>query len=310
MKKIDLIINTDPGHDDAMAIMLAERSKRFNILALTTVAGNSTIENTTRNARYILGLLGRDDIPVYSGSGRPLKRKLIQAAVHGKSGLEGIDPKNPPMLNGESVDRIIEIVDSRPGKVRIATLGPLTDIAKAIKKSPSIMKKVKDIVIMGGAIRVPGNMSRVAEFNFFVDPEAADIVMQFPVKKTLVPLDPCNSIGLTLRDFSSIKDAVLRNALLRMAEPYIRNLYKEGGDTVALMYDPLTIYCMLNPKAVKTYQCNVMVETKGELTYGMSVADLRRVTDAKPNVEVVESISREAFRRDFVTYLSGNSMLR
>ena len=113
----DVIIDTDPGHDDALAIMLAVKSNIFKIHAITTVAGNSTIENTTRNARFILNLLGREDIPIYSGSEKPLKRDLIKAVVHGESGLEGLDPKNEPNLTGDAVERIISIVENNPGKI-------------------------------------------------------------------------------------------------------------------------------------------------------------------------------------------------
>src|SRR3989344_4117202 len=162
--KIPVIIDTDPGHDDALAIMLAIKSDMFDIKAITTVAGNSTIENTTRNARYILNLLDREDIPVYSGAEKPLERKLIKAVVHGRSGLEGIDPKNEPRLTNDAVEKMISIVKDN-SEITIVTLGPLTNIALAIKKNPGIMKKVKEIITMGGAIKVPGNKNRVAEFN-------------------------------------------------------------------------------------------------------------------------------------------------
>ncbi|MEI6731969.1 MAG: nucleoside hydrolase, partial [archaeon] len=173
MKK--LIIDTDPGCDDALAIMLAVKSGMFDIMAITTVGGNSGIENTTRNARYILNLIGREDIPIYSGEDKPLKREIVRANVHGESGLEGINPKNESYLTGNAVDQIIRIVHDNPG-ITIVTLGPLTNIAKAILKAPEIAEKIERFVIMGGAIGVPGNKSRVAEFNMYVDPEAADIV--------------------------------------------------------------------------------------------------------------------------------------
>ena len=149
MVKRKVIIDTDPGHDDAMAIMLAIKSNALDVLALTTVCGNSTIENTTRNARYILNLLGRNDIPVYSGMEKPFKRDLIQAIVHGKSGLDGIDPQNEPKLTGNAVEKIIESVKANPNEVTLITLGPLTNIASAMQKNPSVMKKVKEIVSMG-----------------------------------------------------------------------------------------------------------------------------------------------------------------
>jgi len=226
MVKRKVIIDTDPGHDDAMAIMLAIKSNALDVLALTTVCGNSTIENTTRNARYILNLLGRNDIPVYSGMEKPFKRDLIQAIVHGKSGLDGIDPQNEPKLTGNAVEKIIESVKANPNEVTLITLGPLTNIASAMQKNPSVMKKVKEIVSMGGAIRVPGNKNRVAEFNFFVDPEAAKILFDFPVKKALIPLDVCNKLRLSITDFKMIKNTVLRENLLKMVIPFSKNTQK------------------------------------------------------------------------------------
>ncbi|MBI2172600.1 MAG: nucleoside hydrolase [Candidatus Aenigmarchaeota archaeon] len=297
----NIIIDTDPGHDDALAIMLAVKSGMFNIRAVTTVAGNSTIENTTRNARYILKLLGREDIPVYSGAEKPLKRELVQAAVHGKSGFEGLDPQNDANLTGNAAEKIISIAGE--GNVTLITLGPLTNIATAIKQNPEAMSKLKEIVMMGGAIRVPGNKSRTAEFNIFVDPEAADIVFRFPAKKTLVPLDACNHVKLQLEDFERI-GGKLREPAIAMMKPYIRNIKNNEGVSAALMYDPLTIYSIMNPSACMKGLYNVMVETKGELTSGMSVADMRKKC-GKPNMTVIERIDSEAFKNDFIRILSG-----
>ncbi len=294
------IIDTDPGHDDAMALMLALRSPQLEVIAVTTVAGNSTLENTTRNARWTLNLLGRNDIPVYSGCAKPLERELVQAVVHGKSGLEGIDPENEPKLTGNAVDRIIGLVQENPG-LAIITLGPLTNIASAIKKDPGAMSLAGEIFIMGGAIEAPGNKNRTAEFNFFVDPEAASIVMDFPVKKTIVPLDPCNSVRFTLADFEGVKNPALRTALVKMAKPYIKNISGDEGIPFALMYDPLTVFSALHPEHCSAREMNIQVETKGELTRGMSVAERRakHAPKAKPNASVVMSISEKEFRAFF-----------
>lgn len=305
MKK-KIIIDTDPGQDDAMAIMLAVKSGLFNILALTTVCGNSTIANTTRNARFILKILDRDDIPVFSGARKPLKRKLIQAVVHGKTGLEGIDPKNPAKLTNNAVDKILELIKKYPNEITLVTLAPLTNIAKAIIKNPFTMKKVKEIIIMGGAIKVPGNKNRVAEFNIFVDPEAAEIVFQFPIRKTIVPLDTCNNVKLFLQDFRAIKNKMLKIEVLKMVKPYINNIAKDEGVKTAMMYDPLTVYYLINPYAAKTYECNIAIETKGELTRGMTVADLRIKPKTKANTIVVDYICENDFKNDFIKILSNN----
>lgn len=304
MMKRKVIIDTDPGHDDAMAIMLAVKSNVLDILALTTVSGNSTIENTTRNARYILNLLRKNDIPVYSGADRPLKRDLVQAVVHGKSGLDGIDPQNKAILTGNAVEKIIELVKANQNEITLITLGPLTNIALAIQKDPSTMKKVKEIVSMGGAIKVAGNKNRVAEFNFFVDPEAAKIVFDFPIKKILIPLDVCNQIRLSINDFKEINNIILRNDLLKMVIPFSRNTRKNEGPNGVMMYDVLAVFSFLKPKLISTNDFDIKIEIEGELTRGMSVADLRPKSEKNKNVTVVEKIPKEIFRQYFINVLS------
>jgi len=302
--KIPVIIDTDPGHDDALAIMLAIKSGIFEIKAITTVAGNSTIENTTRNARFILKLLNREDIPVFSGAEKPLNRELIRAVVHGESGLEGIDPTNEPKLTGNAVEEILSIIENTSERITLITLGPLTNIALAIQKSPKVMSKLKEIVIMGGAIKVPGNKNRVAEFNIFVDPEAADTVFNFDVKKTLVPLDACNHVKLTLNDFQQIKNKTLREPILLMIKPYIENISTDEGIKAALMYDPLTVYSIINPIICKRNDYNILVETKGEISRGMTVPEMRKSKNEIPNISVIEIISEKEFKKDFIKILS------
>ncbi len=303
--KRKIIIDTDPGQDDAMAIMLAIKSGVFNIKAITTVSGNSSIENTTRNTRYILNLLDSNEIPVYSGARKPLKRSLVQAVVHGESGLEGVDPKNKSLLTNDASSQIIKIVKENPG-IMIVTLGPLTNIAQAIIKNPRVMSKVSEIVMMGGAIRVPGNKNRVSEFNFYVDPEATKIVFEFSVKKTIVPLDACNHVQLSLLDFKKIKNPALRKPLVDMTLPYIERLKDDAGVKKALMYDPLTIFYLINPKDCKTEELNIEIDTGGELTRGMSIAELRIPNKnlTENNCTVVSYISAPAFKKYFISTLS------
>lgn len=303
MRKI--IIDTDPGIDDTLALMLAIKSEFFDIQAITTVCGNSTIENTTRNVRYILQLLERTDIPVYSGARKPLSRELIKASIHGKSGLEGINPSNEPKLTGNAVDKLIEIIKTFPNEITLIALGPLTNIALAIQKDIDAMKLVKEIIIMGGAIRVPGNMNRVAEFNMFVDPEAAQIVTNLSVKKTLVPLDVSNTVQMHMQDFKKIKNKVIKEPLLKMIEPYIINIEKDTGIAAALMYDPLTVFALLSPQSCEVNSYNIQVETKGEFTRGMTVADLRNVKDThEQNYDVVKHIVEEEFKEKFIAILN------
>lgn len=302
---IPIIIDTDPGHDDALALMLAARCDAFDIRAITTVAGNSSIENTTRNARYVLKLLDKEDIPIYSGAAAPLTQPLIQAVVHGKSGLAGIDPSNEPELTGDAVDRIIDIVKTSQKPITIITLGPLTNIAQAIQKAPDTLMSVERIVMMGGAIDVPGNKNRVAEFNIFVDPDAADVVFKSPMTKTLVPLDACNHVQLTLDDFRGIEDKNIRDAVLAMMKPYIANTLKEEGVEAALMYDPLTVYAVMNPAACQVKDYDIVIETTGATTRGMTVAERRITKKGSENVTVVERVDAKVFTEDFIRILNG-----
>lgn len=308
MRKI--IIDTDPGHDDALAIMLAVKSDQFDIKAITTVAGNSSIENTTRNARYLLNLLQREDIPVYSGADKPLQRELIRAVVHGKSGLDGINPDNEPKLTGNAIEKIIEIIEENPGEITLVCLGPLTNIALAMQKFPEIMKKIKEIIMMGGAVKVPGNKNRVAEFNIFVDPEAADIVFRFPVKKTIIPLDACNKVRMYMEDFEKIVNLKLRAPILAMMKPFIANINENEGVNAALVYDALTVYYLLNPEACRAMAYDILIETKGELTRGMTVADLRSKPESQNLTDVVEYINENRFKRDFIKTLSKESNIK
>jgi pyrimidine-specific ribonucleoside hydrolase len=304
MQKI--IIDTDPGHDDAMALMLAGRSAEFDILAVTTVCGNATIENTTRNAQFILDFIGREDVPIYSGAKKPIQRELVRAVVHGVSGLEGAPVTNEANLTADAVERILQLIKSNPNEITIVTLGPLTNIANAIQRDPETMLLAKEIVSMGGAINVAGNKNRVAEFNIFVDPEAADIVMRFPVQKTLVPLDACNHVLMQLRDINRIRDNRLHDLLKEMLTPYIANLEKDTGERGALMYDPLTIFYLLQPSSCQTTDEHVLIETKGDITRGMTVVDGRKVNDGmEPNVTVVTNIESKAFIDYFIELLNG-----
>jgi len=302
MKKI--ILDTDPGCDDALAIVLAVKSKKLKIAAITTVAGNSTVENTTRNARYILELLKEKNIPIYSGATKPLKQDLVQAVVHDKSGLTEIRPENEEQLTNNAPEKIISLIADSPQKITLVAIGPLTNIAMAIKKNPQVMLKIKRIIIMGGALRVPGNKSRVAEFNFFVDPEAAKIVFDFPVKKILVPLDICNKIRLSVRDFKQIENKILREKLLKMIIPFSQNTRKNEGFTGIMMYDVLAVFSLLKPNFIKTKDYDIKIETKGKLTRGVSVPDLRTEGIKENNVTVIEQVDKREFRNYFINTLS------
>lgn len=303
LRKAPLIIDTDPGHDDALAIMLIQKSNRYSIEALTTVAGNNTIKHVTNNARFILDLLGCD-APLYSGAQRPLRRKLICANVHGENGLAGAKIIKNEKLNNLAVKKIIEIVRAQPGKVSILVIGPQTNIAQAFLKDAELPSLIKQLIIMGGAIEVPGNKNSVAEFNVFVDPEAADIVFRAAVKKILIPLDVCNDIFLTLADFRRLKKSTLRAQIIAMMKHYIYGIKIFERTRGALMYDPLAAYYLLNPRAYKTKRMDVRVETKSDLTRGMTVADRRNWGEKTYNIEVVTKIDGKKFTEDFIKIIN------
>ena len=302
MEKSKIIIDTDPGHDDALAIMLLEKSGLFDIRAITTVAGNSSIENVTNNARYILDLIDCK-APLYSGASKPLNRELVRAVVHGEGGLEGALITIQEPLTGNAIEKIISIVRENPQEISIVVIGPQTNIAQAFIKDPKLPSLIKQLVIMGGAIVVPGNKNRVAEFNIFVDPEAADIVFKADVKKILIPLDVCNEIVLQIADFEQLMGSKLYEPILKMMDKYIHGLMVGEKISGALMYDPLAAYYLINPCAYDLEPMDIKIETVSELTRGMTVAERRTWGEKNPNVFVAKSADGSAFTKDFLKIL-------
>lgn len=305
-EKKKIIIDTDPGHDDALAILLLEKSNIFDIQAITTVAGNSTIENVTNNARFILDLIG-SQTPIYSGASKPIKKDLILANVHGQNGLAGVEILKQESLSGNAVDKIINIVRANPNQISILVIGPETNIAEAFLRDKELPKLIKELIIMGGAISVPGNKNRVAEFNIFVDPDAADIVFKADVRKIIIPLDICNEVYFSLDEFERLKGSALYDPIIKMMHPYIKGIQTFEKTTVgALMYDPLAAYYLINSAAYELAPMDVQIETLSELTRGMSVADRRTWGDKNINVEVAVSVDREAFAKEFFEILKND----
>lgn len=300
--KRKIIIDTDPGHDDALAILLMEKSEMFDIKAITTVAGNSSIQNTTNNARFVLDLI-ESKTPLYSGANKPIARHLVQADVHGKNGLDGAEITKTVSLTGNAVDKIIEIAHTYPGELSLLVLGPCTNIAQALLKDLGLVNLLSEIVIMGGAIEVPGNKNRVAEFNIYVDPEAADVVFRSPVKKTLVTLDACNHISFKLDDFEVLSNTNLYEPLISMMRPFLSGIQKYEKDARILVYDALAAYYLVNQKAYVTTEMDIQIETKGNLTRGMTVTDRRKFGNKMNNVNVVTKIDESIFKNDFFAIL-------
>ena len=299
IKKI--IIDTDPGQDDAVAILLALASPELEILGITTVAGNVPLNLTTKNALIITEMAGREDINVYAGCDSPLSRPLITAEnVHGATGLDGPELINPTkkVKEDHAVDFIIKTLrDHTPNTVTLCPLGPLTNIATAFKKAPDIISKVKQVVLMGGAYFEVGNVTPTAEFNIFVDPEAASYVFNLGLDLVIMPLDVTHKALTTperIDKFSKLntKCGTFVAEMTAFFERFDKDKYGTEG---APLHDPCVIAYLLNPEIFSGRRINVEIETDSELTLGMTVADWWGVTNKEPNALFIGNLNSEKF---------------
>lgn len=297
-----IIIDTDPGQDDAFAILLALASpQELDVLGICAVAGNVGLKLTARNARIVCELAGKPDVKVYAGCDAPLKRKLVTAEhVHGKTGLDGPVLDEPVMVlqAQHGVDFIIETLRREAsGTVTICPLGPLTNVAAAFLKAPDIIARVQEIVLMGGAYFEVGNITPAAEFNIYVDPEAADIVFKSGVPIVVMPLDVTHKVLTTrarLAAFRAIGNKVGRVAA-DWADFFERFDMAKYGMDGAPLHDPCVIAYLLQPDLFTGRHVNVEIETQSELTLGMTVADWWGVTARKPNAMFMGGIDCDGF---------------
>jgi len=296
-----IIIDTDPGQDDAVAILLALASPELELLGLTVVAGNVPLALTARNARVVCELAGRRDIPVHAGAAAPLARRLVTAEhVHGKSGLDGIALPEPemPLASEDAAGFIVETLRRHPeGTVTLCPLGPLTNIAAAFRAAPDIVPRVAEIVLMGGGCFEGGNITPAAEFNIYVDPEAADIVFRSGVPLTVMPLDVTHK-ALTSRAWVEEMRALgtpVGRAVASWTDFFERFDTAKYGSEGAPLHDPCVIAYLLRPELFAGRHINVMIETRGEFTLGMTVADWWRVSGREPNAMFMGSVDREGF---------------
>ncbi len=300
MKKI--IIDTDPGQDDALALMTAFGAKKeLDVLGVTCVAGNVPLELTSVNALKICELSGVFNVPVFKGSQAPLKRKLITAEhVHGKTGLDGTDlsVKKKELELTDAVDFIIECTEKYiDEKITICALGPLTNIARVLKKNSSVTESIEEIVLMGGGFFEGGNITPAAEFNIYVDPEAAKIVLESGVKITMLPLDVTHKT-LVQRNFleklreSGKNSAIQAAKLLDFFERYDVEKYGSQGGP---LHDPNVIVYLLNPEIYNGRLVNVEIEVDSELTRGMTVVDWWNVTNREPNAYYINEVKENEF---------------
>lgn len=293
-----IIIDTDPGQDDAVAILLALASPELKILGITTVAGNVPLELTTTNALKVCELAKRTDIEVYAGCDRPIAHELVTAEhVHGKTGLDGPQLPEPKMVveDQHAVDFIIETVRETEG-VTLCLLGPLTNIARALTRAPDIAQRIERIVLMGGAYFEVGNITPAAEFNIYVDPEAADIVFNSGVALTVLPLDVTHKALVTKARNDAFRELGRVGAQVAGWTDFFERFDKEKyGSDGAPLHDPTVIAWLLAPELFTGRHINVEVETQSRLTRGMTVADWWGVTDRKANALFIGDIDADGF---------------
>lgn len=297
-----IIIDTDPGQDDAVAILLALASPELEVLGITCVAGNVPLDLTGINARKICELAGRADMPVFAGCDRPMARDLVTAEyVHGKTGLDGIELPAPlmPLQSRHGVDFLIETLRAEePGTVTLVPIGPLTNIATAMQTAPDIVGRIGQIVLMGGAYFEVGNVTPAAEFNIYVDPQAADIVFKSGVDLVVMPLDVTHKALTTRPRIEAFRDlGHIGEVVASWTDFFERFDMQKYGSEGAPLHDPCTIAWLIAPELFTGRRINVEIETASDLTLGMTVADWWGVTDRPANALFIGDLDADGFYR-------------
>lgn len=297
-----IIIDTDPGQDDAVAILLALGSPdEIDVLGITAVAGNVPLPLTQKNALIVCELAGKTDMLVFAGCDAPLSRKLVTAEhVHGKTGLDGPQMADPvmPLQDKHAVDFIIDTLRAHDaGTVTLCPLGPLTNIGTAFNKAPDIIEKVQEIVLMGGAYFQVGNITPAAEFNIYVDPDAAKIVFDSGVPIVVMPLDVTHKALATRPrvDAFRVMGTKVGDMVAAWTDFFERFDKEKYGSEGAPLHDPCVIAYLIQPELFSGRFVNVEVETTSELTLGMTVADWWRVTDRSPNAMFMGDLDADGF---------------
>jgi purine nucleosidase len=297
-----IIIDTDPGQDDAVAILLALASPEdLTVLGLTAVAGNVPLPLTEKNTRIVCELAGQPQMRVFAGCEAPLQRKLVTAEhVHGKTGLDGPKMDDPvmPLQTQHAVDFIIDTLRNAPsGTVTLCPLGPLTNIATAFLKAPDIIGRVQEIVLMGGAYFEVGNITPAAEFNIYVDPEAAAIVFKSGVPLVVLPLDVTHKALTSKARIDAFRAMGTRvgTMVAEWTDFFERFDLQKYGSQGAPLHDPCVIAYLLRPALFSGRHINVEIETKGEFTLGMTVADWWGVSGRPPNALFIGHVDEVGF---------------
>lgn len=302
VEKHDLIIDTDPGADDVVALLLALASPdELNVLAITTVAGNVRLDKTSRNARLAREWAEREEVPVYAGASKPLVRTPIYAEnMHGKEGLPGVAVHEPKvgMAKGNAVDYLIETLSkAAPHSITLAMLGPQTNLALALMQAPEITQGIKEVVVMGGAHFNGGNMSPVAEFNIYADPHAAQVVLASGVKLTYIPLDVTHKILTSEQRLKQI--AGLNNQAGKLVggilNEYVKADMAHYGLPGGPVHDASVIAYLLKPELFTGKQINVAIDSREGITFGQTLADWHDTLKQDKNVFWVENGDAQGF---------------
>jgi purine nucleosidase len=296
--KRKLIIDCDPGHDDAIAILLAGANPHIDLIGITTVAGNAEVETTTINALKICEIAGIEHIPVAKGSVQPIMRIRETAPdIHGDSGMDGpvLPIPTKTIVKEHAVDFIISKLMDSEGDITLVPVGPLTNIAMAIRKEPRILPKIQEIVIMGGGFF--GNKTPAAEFNIYVDAEAAKVVFESGVPITMMGLDLTHQAMATQQiqqRISAVNNRI--SAFIIELLAFFSDTYREVfGFEGAPIHDACCVAYCIDSSAFSCKKLHVDIETKGEFSYGMTVIDLYGVTGKEPNVNVALTLDQEKF---------------
>jgi purine nucleosidase len=297
-----VIIDCDPGQDDAVALFLAMSSPdELDIVGITTVAGNVPLALTQRNARMVCDIARRQDIAVFAGCERPMVREPITAEyIHGATGIDGMDVFEPdtPLQDAHAVDFIIDtLLAAKKGSVTLIPTGPMTNVATAIQREPRVLSGIERIVSMGGAMSEGGNRSPSAEFNVLVDPHAADIVYKAGVPVTAMGLDVTHQVLSTRERVARLRELGndVAEATAGMLSFFHRYDTKKYGSEGAPLHDPCTVAWLLRPGLFETRLCNVAVEKDSELTMGHTAVDFWYVTDRPPNVDWAYAVDPQGF---------------
>jgi len=303
----DVILDCDPGHDDAIALLLALASPELNLLGVTTVSGNQTLEKTTANAIRVLDHVGYGEVPVAAGADRPLVRdRHVAAEVHGETGLDGPDlpPPSRPPEQAHAIDWIAMTLVSSPGPVTLVPTGPLTNIAQFLARYPELASRVERIVLMGGAVG-EGNVTPAAEFNIWADPEAAHRVFTSGIELTMVGLDVTHQALLRPADVDRLKAAgKAGNLVADLFEFYVRFHRSRYGWEGAPVHDAVAVAHVVDGGLLGTKHVGVAIDTGPELSRGRTHADLSGISDWERNCHAALAIDSDRFRELLITRIS------